>query len=151
MNTDITKKEQTRKEMATNRQEVARTIENLFFEMSRPVESPGMLKSWIDWFQRLHIPCAIARTEAGYTLWRKGKEVGPKTSKVASMRIDFVYSCGLTPRELNLLKEIEQEEDDESLSLSPGGFEDIPLSRWEEPQEGLIVDIAVNAQNGEAR
>ena len=71
MDSCITKKEQTREGMARNRREATRRVGNLFFEMSRPVESPEMLKSWVEWFRRLHIPCAIARTEAGYTLWER--------------------------------------------------------------------------------
>ena len=144
MDTGITKKERTWEEMATNRQEVARQHENLFFEMSRAVESPEMLKSWVEWFRRLHIPCAIAKTEGGYILWRKGREVGRKRSKVPSelTKKNIVLSFGLTERDLNLLKKIEQEGDDESLSRSSEGFEDMPLPRWEEPQEGLTVDTA---------
>ncbi len=118
MDSCITKKEQTREGMARNRREATRHIGNLFFEMSRPVESPEMLKSWVEWFRRLHIPCAIARTEAGYTLWRKGKEVGRRRSKVPYVPTDIVYSFGFTASELNLLKEIEQEGDDESFSQS---------------------------------
>jgi hypothetical protein len=116
-------------------------IKNLFFEMSRPVESPEMLKGWVDWFRGLHIPCAIARTEAGYTLWRRGKEVGRRRSKVSSVCTDFVYSFGLSPRELKLLKELPQEGDDEGCAPSEE-FEDMSLSRWEEPQEGLVVNAA---------
>ncbi len=47
-----------------------------FFEISKVVESPEMLQSWVDWFGRLNIPCVITRTNAGYTLWREGVEVG---------------------------------------------------------------------------
>ena len=117
--------------------------------MSRPVESPEMLKSWVEWFRRLHIPCAIARTEAGYTLWRKGKEVGRRRSKVPCVPVDIVYAFGFTPRELNLLKEIQQERDDGSCSQSSEGFEDLPLSHWEEAQEGLAVDTAALSSLGQ--
>ena len=78
MDTVINKKEQTREGTARNRRDAADQNESLFFEMSRPVQSPEMLRGWVEWFRRLHIPCAIAKTEGGYTLWRKGKEVGRK-------------------------------------------------------------------------
>ncbi|HME44545.1 MAG TPA: hypothetical protein VKF36_15755 [Syntrophorhabdales bacterium] len=116
MDSCTARKEKTGRGMTRNRREATRGVGNLFFEMSRPVESPEMLKSWVEWFRRLHIPCAIARTEAGYTLWRKGKEVGRKRSKVPCVPMDIVCSFGFTPRELNLLKEIQQQRDDESCS-----------------------------------
>ena len=111
MDTKSTKKERTREGAAENSRGPNRRIENLFFEMSTVVESPEMLKSWVEWFRRLHIPCAIAKTEGGYTLWRKGKEVGRKRSKVPSVltKEKIVFSLGLTAAELKLLEEQEKE------------------------------------------
>ena len=148
MDSCTTRKEKTGRGMARNRREATRRVGNLFFEVSRAVESPEMLRSWVEWFRRLHIPCASARTEAGYTLWRKGKEVGRRRSKIPCVPMDIICSFGFTPRELNLLKEIQQERDDESCSQSSEGFEDLPLSRWEEPQEGLAVDTAALSSPG---
>jgi hypothetical protein len=148
MDSCTARKEKTGRGMARSRRETTRCVGNLFFEMSRPVESPEMLKSWVEWFRRLHIPCAIARTEAGYTLWRKGKEVGRRRSKVPCVPMDIVYAFDFTPMELNLLKEIQQERNDESCSQSSEEFEDLPLSHWEEPQEGLAVDTAALSSPG---
>jgi len=33
-----------------------------FFEVSKIVESPDMLKGWVEWFKRLNIPCAVMKT-----------------------------------------------------------------------------------------
>jgi len=50
-----------------------------FFVVSKVVESPEMLQGWVEWFRKLNIPCAIEkRRGGGYTLWRKGEEVGGK-------------------------------------------------------------------------
>jgi hypothetical protein len=151
MDTVINKKEQTRERTARNRREAADQNESLFFEMSEIVESPEMLKSWVEWFRRLHIPCAIAKTEGGYTLWRKGREVGRKRSSVRSFltKENIVFSIGVTARELNLLKEIQQEGDDEGRSQSSEGFEELALSHWEELQEGLKLDSASPSSPGQ--
>jgi hypothetical protein len=109
MDTCITKRKQTRERITRNRDKAARQIENLFFEVSRTVQSPEMLASWVAWFRRLHIPCAIAKTEGGYTLWRKGKEAGGKRSKAPSVPMTIVCSFGLTARELNLMIVKQQE------------------------------------------
>jgi hypothetical protein len=123
MNTDSSKKEQVSKGTPRNCSEARRQCENLFFEMSRVVESPGMLMSWVEWFRKLGIPCAIAKTNEGYTLWRKGTEVGRKKSKIPPALIEenIVFSVGLTGRDLDLLKEKEQERAGDSC----GGFEDV--------------------------
>lgn len=55
--------------------------ENLFFEVSKKVESMEMLKGWFEWFKRLNIPCAITKSPEGYALWRQGEEVGRTKSK----------------------------------------------------------------------
>jgi hypothetical protein len=125
MNTDSSKKEQIWKGTPRNCARTTRQHENLFFEMSRVVESPGMLMSWVEWFRRLRIPCAIAKADEGYTLWRKGTEVGRKRSKVPPVLIrkNIVFSFGLTGRELNLLEEKEQQ----GARDSSGGFEDVAL------------------------
>ena len=61
-----------------------REIPKGFFEMSKIVDSPEMLEGWVEWFSELDIPCAIVRGPEGFTLWRKGKEVGVKTSAASS-------------------------------------------------------------------
>ena len=73
MNTDISKKERTWKETPRNCSEGTRRDEHLFFEMSRVVESPEMLMSWVEWFRRLHIPCAVAQEGEGPTDIDKGE------------------------------------------------------------------------------
>jgi hypothetical protein len=40
-----------------------------------------MLQGWVDWFARLDIPCVIERRRSGFTLWRKGEEVGRNGSE----------------------------------------------------------------------
>ena len=142
MDTDIAEKGQPLERMATVRQKGSPRSEILFFEMSRPVESPEMLRSWVEWFQRLHIPCAIARTQEGYTLWRKGREAGRRRSKIPSVNAKFIYLSGLTPRELIRLKEIDRDQDHEGCSQPSEGFEDLPASPYEEPQEGLTPDAS---------
>ncbi len=87
MDTNISEKEQIWEGTPRNCSETRRQHEKPFFEMSRVVESPEMLKSWVEWFRRLHIPCAIAKTDGGYTLWRKGTEVGRRRSKTPSVLI----------------------------------------------------------------
>jgi hypothetical protein len=47
-----------------------------FFKISKIVESPEMLRGWVEWFRRLNIPCVIEKRKSGYALWRKGDEVG---------------------------------------------------------------------------
>ena len=68
-----------------------------FFEVSKKVESPDMLKGWVEWFKRLNIPCAVMKTRRGYVLLRKGEEVGRTRSKNSLQMIakDIVYSFGL--------------------------------------------------------
>jgi hypothetical protein len=68
-----------------------------FFEVSKKVESPDMLKSWVEWFKRLNIPCAVMKTRRGYVLLRKGEEVGRTRAKKSSQMIakDIIYSFGL--------------------------------------------------------
>ena len=131
METAIAKREQTQEGTTENRRKAADQIKGLFFEMSREVESPEMLKSWVEWFRRLHIPCAIAKTEGGYILWRKGTEVGRKRSKVPSVltKENIIFSIGLTARDLALLKEKQQEEAGEDGFQPSRRFEDMPLSR----------------------
>ena len=68
-----------------------------FFEVSKIVESPDMLKSWVEWFKGLNIPCAVMKTRRGYVLLRKGEEVGRTRSKKSSQMIakNIIYSFGL--------------------------------------------------------
>jgi hypothetical protein len=68
-----------------------------FFEVSKRVESPDMLKGWVEWFERLNIPCAIMKTRRGYVLWRKGEEVGRTRAKTSSELVakNIIYSFGL--------------------------------------------------------
>jgi hypothetical protein len=67
-----------------------------FFEVSKVVASPDMLRSWIKWFEGLNIPCAVARVPGGYTLWRRGEEIGRTRAKAGVLkRKDIVYSFGL--------------------------------------------------------
>jgi hypothetical protein len=54
----------------------AEETENLFFEVSKVVESREMLDPWVGWFQQLDIPCVIEKRRHGYILWRKGVETG---------------------------------------------------------------------------
>jgi hypothetical protein len=59
--------------------ENVRRLRTGFFVVSKVVESPEMLQGWVEWFRKLNIPCAIEkRRGGGYTLWRKGEEVGGK-------------------------------------------------------------------------
>ena len=68
-----------------------------FFEVSKKVESPDMLKGWVEWFKRLNIPCVVMKTRRGYVLLRKGEEVGRTRSKKSSQMIakNIIYSFGL--------------------------------------------------------
>jgi hypothetical protein len=68
-----------------------------FFEVSKIVESPDMLKGWVEWFKGLNIPCAVVKAGSGYVLLRKGEEVGRTRSKNSSELImnNIVYSFGL--------------------------------------------------------
>jgi hypothetical protein len=68
-----------------------------FFEVSKIVESPDMLKGWVEWFKGLNIPCAVVKAGSGYVLMRKGKEVGRTRSKTSSELItnNIIYSYGL--------------------------------------------------------
>lgn len=136
MDTNISEKEQIWEGTPRNCSETRRQHEKPFFEMSRVVESPEMLKSWVEWFRRLHIPCAIAKTDGGYTLWRKGTEVGRRRSKTPSVLIkkNIVFSFGLTGRELNLLKEKRQEGADDS----SGGCEDVALRMGRDVEEARL-------------
>jgi hypothetical protein len=49
---------------------------NRFFRVSKVVGSADMLDSWVAWFRRLNIPCAITKGGGGYSLWRSGEEIG---------------------------------------------------------------------------
>jgi hypothetical protein len=40
-----------------NKQEMATG----FFEMSKVVDSPEMLHSWVEWFKSLNIPCLVVK------------------------------------------------------------------------------------------
>jgi hypothetical protein len=68
-----------------------------FFEVSKVVSSPDMLKSWVEWFKKLNIPCAVMKTGGGYVLLRKGEEVGRSRAKTSSELTakNIVYSFGL--------------------------------------------------------
>ncbi len=68
-----------------------------FFEVSKIVSSPDMLKGWVEWFKGLNIPCAVMKTRRGYVLWRKGVEIGRTRSKNSSDLItkNIVYSFGI--------------------------------------------------------
>jgi hypothetical protein len=68
-----------------------------FFEVSKIVASPDMLKGWVEWFKGLNIPCAVMKTRRGYVLWRKGVEIGRARSKSSSELIakKIVYSFGI--------------------------------------------------------
>ncbi len=68
-----------------------------FFEVSKKVESPDLLKGWVEWFKRLNIPCAVMKTRRGYVLWRKGEEVGRTRAKTSSQFVakNIIYSFGL--------------------------------------------------------
>ena len=74
-----------------------REIPKGFFEMSKIVDSPEMLEGWVEWFRELAIPCVIVRGREGFTLWRKGKEVGVKTSAAspAMKRRSIIRSAGI--------------------------------------------------------
>jgi hypothetical protein len=70
--------------------------EEAFFEVSKVVESPEMLNGWIEWFKRLNIPCFVTKKAGGYTLWRKGEEVGRPRAKAEGLRMkDIVYAFGV--------------------------------------------------------
>ena len=68
-----------------------------FFEVSKTVESPKMLQGWVEWFIQLGIPCVIVKRNQGYSLWRKGEEIGIRRSARASglKRENIVSSFGL--------------------------------------------------------
>jgi hypothetical protein len=68
-----------------------------FFEVSKIVPSPDMLKGWVEWFKALNIPCAVMKTRRGYVLWRKGEEVGRTRSKTSSELTpkNIIYSFGI--------------------------------------------------------
>jgi hypothetical protein len=68
-----------------------------FFEVSKKVESPDMLKGWVEWFKRLNIPCAVMKTRRGYVLLRKGEEVGRTRSQTSFPMTakNIVYSFGI--------------------------------------------------------
>ena len=68
-----------------------------FFEVSKIVRSPDMLKGWVEWFKKLRIPCVVMKTGRGYVLLRKGKEVGRTRAKGSSELIveNIIYSFGL--------------------------------------------------------
>ena len=68
-----------------------------FFEVSKIVESPGMLQGWVEWFMQRGIPCLIVKRSKGYSLWRKGEEIGIRKSARASglQKENIVSSFGL--------------------------------------------------------
>jgi hypothetical protein len=67
-----------------------------YFEVSKLVESPEMLRGWIDWFTRHDIPCFIEkRRSSKYVLWRKGMEVGAKGCKPTLHAKKIVYRSDL--------------------------------------------------------
>ncbi len=69
-----------------------------FFEVSKIVPSPDLLKGWVEWFKGLNIPCAVMKTRRGYVLCRKGEEVGRTRSKASSTELapkNIIYSFGL--------------------------------------------------------
>ena len=70
---------------------------NDFFEVSKIVESPGMLQGWVEWFMQRGIPCLIVKRSKGYSLWRKGEEIGIRKSTRASglQKENIVSSFGL--------------------------------------------------------
>ncbi len=79
-----------------NAPDKGKEAEGAFFEVSKVVESPEMLTGWIEWFKRLNIPCAVTKKAGGYTLWRKGEEVGRPRAKVEGLRMkDIVYAFGV--------------------------------------------------------
>ncbi len=68
-----------------------------FFRVSKVVGSADMLDSWVAWFRRLNIPCAITKASGGYSLWRSGEEIGGETpiglKELRAKKI--VYSFGI--------------------------------------------------------
>ena len=72
-----------------------------FFRVSKVVGSADMLDSWVAWFQRLNIPCAITKGGGGYSLWRSGEEIGGETpiglQELKEKKI--VYSFGILAAE----------------------------------------------------
>jgi hypothetical protein len=68
-----------------------------FFEVSKVVESPEMLRGWVEWFKGRNIPCLIEKRKAGYALWRKGNEAGRDRTKSPSRprREKIVYSFAI--------------------------------------------------------
>ncbi len=77
--------------------EEGRRDQDLFFEVSKKVESAEMLQGWFEWFRALNIPCAITKSRRGYALWRKGEEVGRKRSKARPelTKQKIIFSYGL--------------------------------------------------------
>jgi hypothetical protein len=68
-----------------------------FFRVSKVVGSAEMLDSWVAWFRRLNIPCAITKGSGGYSLWRSGEEIGGEEpiglKELTAKKI--VYSFGI--------------------------------------------------------
>jgi hypothetical protein len=99
MGTSDSERKQRQERTGAARAEGERRDHAPFFEVSKIVESPDMLKGWVEWFKKLNIPCAVMKTGRGYVLWRKGKEVGRTRAKNSSELIvnNIVYSFGLNP------------------------------------------------------
>ena len=97
MGTRKVARKQIREHAGVGRAEDERRDHTPFFEVSKKVESPDMLKGWVEWFERLNIPCAVMKTRRGYVLWRKGEEVGRTRAKTSSELVakNIIYSFGL--------------------------------------------------------
>ena len=69
-----------------------------FFRISKVVGSMEMLNSWVEWFKRRNIPCAITKGSGGYSLWRQGEEIGGESVTLSVLKKrKIVYSFGLSP------------------------------------------------------
>ena len=72
-----------------------------FFRVSKVVGSADMLDSWVAWFRRLNIPCAITKGSGGYSLWRRGEEIGEESAiELKELKAKkIVYSFGIMAAE----------------------------------------------------
>ena len=74
-----------------------------FFRVSKVVGSADMLDSWVAWFRRLNIPCAITKASGGYSLWRSGEEIGGEGEEPIGLKEltakKIVYSFGVLAAE----------------------------------------------------